>query len=152
MNRVAKNIGVYIIILVLVMGVTWIYQGNQGAQIKEVEFSDFVTYVQKNQVEELTIVRPKLLGTLRTGEIITTYAPSDIELMLLSEKYIFPQIEAGTLVLTSEKPSNSSWILSLLPTLVMVLIFVLFWFVFMQQGQGGGKGVMSFGKSRAKAP
>lgn len=150
MNRVAKNIGVYIIILVLVMGVTWIYQGNQGAQIKEVEFSDFVTYVQKNQVEELTIVRPKLLGTLRSGEIITTYAPSDIELMLLSEKYIFPQIEAGTLVLTSEKPSNSSWILSLLPTLVMVLIFVLFWFVFMQQGQGGGKGVMSFGKSRAK--
>ena len=32
----------------------------------------------------------------------------------------------------------------------MVLIFVLFWFLFMQQGQGGGKGVMSFGKSRAR--
>jgi cell division protease FtsH len=32
----------------------------------------------------------------------------------------------------------------------MILIFILFWFVFMQQGQGGGKGVMSFGKSRAK--
>ncbi len=150
MNRVAKNIGVYIIILVLVMGVTWVYQGNQGPQVKEVEFSEFVTYVQKNQVEELTIVRPKLLGTLRSGEVVTTYAPSDIELMLLSEKYIFPQMEAGTLVLTSEKPSNSSWIISLLPTLVMILIFVLFWFVFMQQGQGGGKGVMSFGKSRAK--
>jgi len=150
LNRVAKNIGVYIIILVLVMGVTWVYQGNQGTQVKEVEFSDFVTYVQKKQVEELTIVRPKLIGTLRSGEVVTTYAPSDIELMLLSEKHIFPQIEEGTLVVTSEKPSNSSWILSLLPTLVMILIFVLFWFVFMQQGQGGGKGVMSFGKSRAK--
>lgn len=44
MNRFAKNIGVYIIILVVVMAVTWIYQGSQGPQVKEVEFSEFVTY------------------------------------------------------------------------------------------------------------
>ncbi len=150
MNRIAKNIGVYIIILALVMGITWVYQGNQGSQIKEVEFSEFVTYIQRNQIEELTIIESSLLGTLKSGEKVSAYAPTAVELMLLSEKYIFPQMEAGTLVLTSEKPSSTSWILSLLPTVVMVLIFVLFWFVFMQQGQGGGKGVMSFGKSRAK--
>ncbi len=150
MNRFAKNIGVYIIILVVVMAVTWIYQGSQGPQVKEVEFSEFVTYIQKNQIEELTIVETSLLGTLKSGEKVSAYAPSAVELMLLSEKYIFPQIENGTLVLTSEKPSSASWILSLLPTAVMILIFVLFWFVFMQQGQGGGKGVMSFGKSRAR--
>jgi cell division protease FtsH len=150
LNRIAKNIGVYIIILALVMGITWVYQGNQGPQVKQVEFSEFVTYIQKNQVEELTIVETSLLGTLKSGEKVNAYAPTAVELMLLSEKYIFPQMEAGTLVLTSEKPSSASWIISLLPTAVMILIFVLFWFVFMQQGQGGGKGVMSFGKSRAK--
>ncbi|MGI6733827.1 MAG: ATP-dependent zinc metalloprotease FtsH [Anaerovoracaceae bacterium] len=150
MNRIAKNIGVYIIILVLVMAITWVYQGNQGPQIKEVEFSDFVRYIQNKQVKELTIIETSLLGTLKSGEKVSAYAPSAVELMLLSEKHIFPQIEEGTLVLTSEKPSSTSWILSILPTAVMILIFVLFWFVFMQQGQGGGKGVMSFGKSRAK--
>lgn len=150
MNRIAKNIGVYIIILVLVMGITWVYQGNQGAQIKEIEFSEFVTYVQRNQIEEMTIIESRLIGTLKSGEKVNAYAPTAVELMLLSEKYIFPQMEAGTLVLTSEKPSSTSWILSFLPTVIMVLIFVIFFFVFMQQGQGGGKGVMAFGKSRAK--
>jgi cell division protease FtsH len=135
LNRIAKNIGVYIIILVLVMAITWVYQGNQGPQIKEVEFSDFVRYIQNKQVKELTIIETSLLGTLKSGEKVSAYAPSAVELMLLSEKHIFPQIEEGTLVLTSEKPSSTSWILSILPTAVMILIFVLFWFVFMHQVQ-----------------
>lgn len=150
MNKVIKNLGIYIIIFALVMGIAWVYQGNQEQKVKPVEFSEFVNYIQTRQVEELTIIETSLTGTLKSGEKISTYAPTTIELMLLSEKYIFPQIEEGNLVLTSEKPSSSSWIISLLPTIVMILIFILFWFVFMQQGQGGGKGVMSFGKSRAK--
>jgi cell division protease FtsH len=150
LNRIAKNLGIYIIIFALVLGFAWLYQGNQSQQILEVEFSEFVNSLQTHQVEELTITDSRLQGTLKSGEKISTYAPSAVELMLLSEKYIFPQIEAGSLVLTSEKPSSSSWIISLLPTIVMILIFILFWFVFMQQGQGGGKGVMSFGKSRAR--
>ncbi|NLB41728.1 MAG: ATP-dependent zinc metalloprotease FtsH, partial [Clostridiales bacterium] len=32
----------------------------------------------------------------------------------------------------------------------MIIIFIIFWFVFMQQAQGGGNKVMSFGKSRAR--
>ncbi len=150
MNRFAKNIGVYIIILVLVMGVTYLYQGNQGTPVKEVEFSEFVSNIQKGQIKTLTIVDYKLTGTTGTGDKISTYAPSAVELMLLSERHIFPQIETGNLVLTSQKPSSASWILSLLPTLFMVLIFIVFFFVIMQQGQGGGKGVMAFGKSRAR--
>lgn len=150
MNRIAKNIGVYIIILALVMGITWVYQGNQGAQIKEIQFSEFVTYVQKNQVKELSIKESKLTATLRSGEKVNAYAPTAVELMLLSERYIFPQMEAGTLSVPSEKPSGGSWLITLLPTLVMISIFLIFIFVFMQQGQGGGKGVMAFGKSRAK--
>jgi cell division protease FtsH len=39
-----------------------------------------------------------------------------------------------------------------LPTILLILLFVAFWFMFMQQSQGGGgnRGVMNFGKSRAK--
>lgn len=150
MNRMAKNLGIYLVIFALVLGFAWFYQGNQTQPVKEVEFSEFVNRLQTHQVEELTITETRLQGTLKSGDKISTYAPSSVELMLLSENYVFPQIEEGNLVLTSEKPSSSSWIISLLPTIVMVLIFILFWFVFMQQGQGGGKGVMSFGKSRAK--
>ena len=118
--------------------------------MEPVEFSEFVNQLRIRQVKELTIIDTSFVGTLRNGDKISTFAPSRIEMELLSEKYVFPQIEEGVLVLTSEKPSSTSWLISLLPTIVMILIFVLFWFVFMQQGQGGGKGVMSFGKSKAR--
>ena len=150
MNKLVKNVGIYIIIFAVVMGLAWFYSGNEASAPKSVEFSDFVTYMQKEQVVELTIVNTHLTGTLKNGNKISSYAPDSLNLMMLTEKYIFPQAEQGTLTIVSKKPSSSSWIISLLPPIVMVLIFIFFWYLMMQQGQGGGKGVMAFGKSRAK--
>ena len=150
MNKLVKNVGIYIIIFAVVMGLAWFYSGNEASAPKSVEFSDFVTYMQKEQVVELTIVNTHLTGTLKNGNKISSYAPDSLNLMMLTEKYIFPQAEQGTLTIVNKKPSSSSWIISLLPTIVMVLIFIFFWYLMMQQGQGGGKGVMAFGKSRAK--
>ncbi|HBM80500.1 MAG TPA: cell division protein FtsH, partial [Clostridiaceae bacterium] len=43
------------------------------------------------------------------------------------------------------------WV-TMLPTVVLVIFIIAFWFIFWQQSQsgGGGRGVMSFGKSRAR--
>ena len=47
--------------------------------------------------------------------------------------------------------SSPPWWISILPTLGLIVIFVLFWVFFLQQSQGGGGNkVMSFGKSRAR--
>jgi cell division protease FtsH len=48
------------------------------------------------------------------------------------------------------KPARSSVILSLLTYVLPFLIFIGFWIFLMNQVQGGGSKVMSFGKSRAK--
>ncbi|NMA95243.1 MAG: ATP-dependent metallopeptidase FtsH/Yme1/Tma family protein, partial [Clostridiales bacterium] len=47
---------------------------------------------------------------------------------------------------TAEAP----WWASIIPFLVLMVLMVVFWFVFLQQAQGGGNRVMSFGKSRAR--
>lgn len=151
MNRVLKSLSIYIIIFAIVLGVAWFYQGqNPTQEIKPVSFSDFVTELQKERIDTISVVETKLTATLKNGDIITAFAPSIVEISILDEKYIIPQIEAGTLEQTSEPPVKESWLLSMLPTIVMILLFVVFWFVFMQQGQGGGSKVMSFGRSRAK--
>jgi cell division protease FtsH len=49
-----------------------------------------------------------------------------------------------------QPPAEPPWWLNLLPFAVIIILFVVFWFVFMQQAQGGGNRVMAFGKSRAK--
>lgn len=46
---------------------------------------------------------------------------------------------------------TAPWWISILPTIGLVIIFVLFWVFFLQQSQGGGGNrVLSFGKSRAR--
>ncbi|WP_032540895.1 ATP-dependent zinc metalloprotease FtsH, partial [Clostridioides difficile] len=47
------------------------------------------------------------------------------------------------------KPSTP-WFVEMLPTLLLIFFMVIIWFVFMNQSQGGGGKVMSFGKSKAK--
>jgi len=49
-----------------------------------------------------------------------------------------------------EKKSTPPWWLEMLPMIAMVVLFVFFWIFFVQQSQGGGNRVMSFGKSRAR--
>ncbi len=61
-------------------------------------------------------------------------------------------IEKGLLDdVTYPQEATIPWWLSILPTLVIVALFVLFWVFFIQQSQGGGGNrVMSFGKSKAR--
>ncbi len=150
MNRVFKNLGIYIVIFGLVLAMAWFYQGTPEQEVEEVDFSDFATQLKNEKVEELSINDRIMSGTLKNGDKIIAYAPSILEINILNEQYIFPQIEAGSLTVNSDEPKTTPWIVTLLPTIIMVAILIVFWFVFMNQGQGGGGKVMSFGKSRAK--
>ena len=150
LNRVVKNLGIYIVIFGLVLAMAWVYQGTPEQEVKEVDFSNFATQLKNERVEQLTINDRTMTGTLKNGDKIVTYAPSVLEINMLNEQYIFPQMEEGKITVNSDEPKTTPWIVSLLPTILMVVILIIFWFVFMNQGQGGGGKVMSFGKSRAK--
>ncbi len=149
-KRVFKNLGIYIVIFGLVLAMAWFYQGTPEQEVKEVDYSNFATQLKNEKIEELTINERIMTGTLKNGDKIVTYAPSILDINMLNEQYIYPQMEEGTLTLKSDKPKETPWIVTLLPTIIMVVILIVFWFVFMNQGQGGGGKVMSFGKSRAK--
>lgn len=150
LNRVVKNLGIYVVIFGLVLAMAWFYQGTPEQEVKEVDFSEFATQLKNERVESLTINDRTMTGTLKNGDKIVAYAPSVLEINMLNEQYIFPQMEDGTIKVNSDEPKTTPWIVSLLPTIIMVVILIIFWFVFMNQGQGGGGKVMSFGKSRAK--
>ncbi|WP_454960162.1 ATP-dependent zinc metalloprotease FtsH, partial [Filifactor alocis] len=65
-------------------------------------------------------------------------------------KEILEQTHQGVLKSKVKEPTQTHWILDLLPMVMLILIIVAFWFIFVQQAQGGGSKVMGFGKSRAK--
>ena len=61
------------------------------------------------------------------------------------------KISQGKIKFGIDPPKQAPWWITILPTVGLILILILFGVFFLQQSQGGGGNrVMSFGKSRAK--
>jgi cell division protease FtsH len=147
----SKNIGIYLVIFGLVLAMAWFYNKSPQEEIKDVDFSKFTTYVAKEQLTEIYINTNDMLlvGTLKDKTKVQTFASSILEIEWLNETYVYPQIEKGTIV-KNEGPQTTPWYVSILPTaIMMVLLLVFFWFMVMNQGGANNK-AMSFGKSRAR--
>ena len=112
-------------------------------------YSDFQQKWINDQVESINVNSDKMTieVTTRDENKYTVYAPSSM-IDFLNEQYPKDDIKIEYVA-----PSNSSIWVSLLPTIMIIILFVVFIFFFTQQSQGGGssgRGVMNFGKSKAK--
>src|SRR5665648_791992 len=151
LKKFTKNMGIYLMIFIMVLAMAWFYQGTPKETISEVTFSQFVGNLQKEQVKSLNVTDRTINATLKSGEKIITYAPSVLEVGMLDDTYIFPQMKEGKITYSSDEPKITPWYISMLPTIIMILALVLFWFIIMNQGGAGGCGkVMQFGKSKAR--
>lgn len=152
MKRFTKNIIIYVIIFAVVLVAATAYRGmndSQAVQVREVPLSQFVQYLQNEAISEINVTDTRLTGKLSETETVYAYANSVVELSIISEQYIFPQIEAGTLTYETDEPNNTgSVILSILPSLFAAgaIIFLIY---FMMSQNGNGK-AFQFAKSRAK--
>ena len=52
--------------------------------------------------------------------------------------------------ITTKLPAQAAWWVEWVPLLITMLLFGALWYFLMRQQTGGGKGMMSFGKSRAR--
>ncbi|WP_459195880.1 ATP-dependent zinc metalloprotease FtsH [Wukongibacter baidiensis] len=152
MRKFFRGASFYILIFIIILMIVQFYT-KQPEQVKDLPFSELTTNLENNNVAEMTLTNNRVKGTLKVegaeGVDFTSYIPEAINTETFTQNYIFPAIKNG-LKLTGEPPAGTPWFIDILPSVFMVLIFVVFWFVFMQQSQGGGSRVMSFGKSKAK--
>ena len=145
----AKNIGIYAVIFGLVLAMVWFYNSGTKEDQKEVKTSTMIKYLKEDEVENINVTETKLTAKLRSGDKVYAYVNSAVDLSYIYDSYIMPQVDSGKLKLESDEPKKESIWLSLLPTLIMIGIMVVFFILIMNQSGGGGK-AMSFGKSRAK--
>ncbi|MBQ8590509.1 MAG: ATP-dependent zinc metalloprotease FtsH [Firmicutes bacterium] len=137
----------------MVAGMAYFYKDVQpDPEVRSVDFSRFIEELEAGKIKKLRMDYSSLnvVGELEDESYMSAYAPSTMELMLISEQYAFPQMKDGQMEMESIKPSSWDWLFNLLPTLLMIGFMVFFWMSFMGNGGGGGKGVMNFGKSRAR--
>ena len=149
------GIGLYIILFAAILFGIWLFQNSgllgQQAQVKEIGFSEMVEALKYEKVQSISVSESnrRYEGQMKDSSYFISYAPTAYDMAIVSEQYLVPQSEGGKLTVESIKPSAWSGLLSWIPTLLLIGIMIFFWTSFMGSG-GGNKGMMNFGKSKAK--
>ncbi|GAB2659292.1 ATP-dependent zinc metalloprotease FtsH [Arenimonas aestuarii] len=144
MNDLAKNLLLWLVIAVVLMAVFNSFS-TPGAATSELSYNQFIEEVKSGRVSEVNIAEDQIsvTGKRTDNSVFTTAAPDDSRLL--------DTLFENNVEITQEKPQPRSLLLSILFNLLPVALIIGFWFFMMRQmQQGGGKGAMSFGKSRAK--
>jgi len=134
----------------LVVILAWLFQAGQRTEVRVVNFSDVVVHLRNQEVTDMNVTDRTITATLTSDARIIAFIPEGASLAHISERYIMPQVEAGRLTYSSHRPTGTPWYLTMLPTIVLIVAFGLFWYFVINQGGAGGGKVMAFGKSRAK--
>ena len=144
MNNFGKNIAVWVVISLVLIAIFNVFQGSSSReQSNVIAYSDFLARVNAGEVREVNIQGDKISGASSNGTPFFSYVPKEEELATkLSEK----GIKVSSVPLESGMPGILSVLISWFP----MLLFIGVWIFFMKQMQGGSKGAMGFGKSKAK--
>lgn len=119
-----------------------------GGKSDTISYSSFQQKWKSNEITSIYVRQDDMTieGVMNNNQKFTTYAPESMITSLVNEN------PKNDVKIEFEKPSNSGAWLSIIPTVLMVVLFLVLLFVMTQQSQGGGggRGVMNFGKNRAK--
>ena len=142
MNKFFKNVTLYLLVIIALIWMFDTYSGGTAPKKDEISYTNFVRYVQAEEVQQVTIVENTITGKLKDGREFTTVAPSDTD--------IVKKLEAKNVEIKAELPPQQPWWMGLLTSLLPMLIIVGIWFMMMNNAGGGGGKVFQFGKSRAR--
>src|SRR5690349_4874083 len=123
---------------------------SDSGQSNKPNFQQFIQQVDSGQVQSVVMSTKdnSLDVTTNSGEKYQTGYPMNYEPILTTK--LLKEAQAHQLRSFDVKPARSSVLLSLLTYVLPFILFFGLWIFLMNQVQGGGSKVMSFGKSRAK--
>ncbi len=113
---------------------------------KEMSYSDFIQNVERGSVSEVKMEGRVISGNTLDGKHFTTYSPET------DNRALVGTLLDNTVKIVGEPPKQQSLLVQLFISSFPILLIVGIWVYFMRQmqGGGGGRGAMSFGKSKAK--
>ncbi len=143
MNDIAKNIILWVVIAVILMTVFNNF-GQQRPTSQPIEYSQFITDVRSGNVKSVEIEGRTIVGTREDGNRFMTYAPDDPGLLA--------DLLNNNVRVVAKPPESQGLLTQIFISWFPMLLLIGVWIFFMRQmqGGGGGRGAMSFGKSRAR--
>ena len=147
MKKNSSSAMLLIALVVIVGGLIAIF--NQSSKLETIPFSQFQEQWSNKELKNIKVNEEKMSieGKTNDNKSFITFAPSEVVASLIE------QGQQGDVRIEFSQPSNTSAWLSIIPIVILIVLVMVFIFIFTQQSQGGGgggRGVMNFGKSRAK--
>jgi cell division protease FtsH len=138
-----KNVLLWVVIAVVLMSVFNNF-GSRKSVDSTMSYSQFITAVNEGQVKSVVIDGQAVRGMLSTGEKFTTYNPED--------PHLVDDLLKNHVEIKAQPPESQSLLMQIFISWFPMLLLVAVWIFFMRQMQGGagGRGAMSFGKSKAR--
>jgi cell division protease FtsH len=145
LNDMVKNLLLWLIIAVVLVSVFSNF-GPQRPASEKVSYSQFLKDVDQGLVNSVTIEDDKIIkGVTQNNQRFVTYMP-------LSDNALLGQLLKYNVDVNGQEKPQESFFLHLFINWFPMLLLIGVWVFFMRQmqGGGGGRGAMSFGRSRAR--
>ena len=141
----AKNLILWLVIAVVLMSVFQNFNQGGGDET-QISYPVFIESVRSGQVRDVSVDTTGVIkGVKRSGEQFSTVIPGGYDRDLINDL-----VKSGVNA-SGKLPEKQSLLTSILISWFPMLLLIGVWIFFMRQMQGGGgKGAMSFGKSKAK--
>jgi len=138
-----KNVAIWIVIAVLLMSVFSNFSPEQN-NTTNIDYSDFLHRVRAGDVRKIVIENRSIRGIDNTNQPFVTYMPID-------DPGLMNDLLNNNVTVEGKPPEERSLLMQIFISWFPIILFIGVWVFFMRQMQGGGgRGAMSFGKSRAR--
>ena len=141
----AKNLILWLVIAVVLMAVFESFSPGESSR-PQTDYTTFLKEANQGMIREVKIdsAKNEIRGVKRSGENFVTYIP------YFDDQLVSDLVKQDVRVL-GEPPAEQSMLASIFISWFPMLLLIGVWIFFMRQMQGGGgKGAMSFGKSKAR--
>ena len=153
MSKVVKNLGLYLVLVLVVVTMvnTFLTPEEVQKQYDEISYSQFLKDLDAGNIRILQIRNntvpgesssATIQGELHSGQRFLTYG---LDVAGLADK-----AASKGIMVTIEAPQKNTWVVSLMTSLFPTLLLIGVWVYFLNNMQGGGGRIMAFGRSKAK--
>lgn len=139
-----KNLFIWVIIVVVLVSLFSNFGPHQpGTQA--LSYSQFLKDVDQGNIAAVTIEERTISGFTQNNQPFTTYIPLD-------DRYLLPDLIKKNVDVTGKPKEQPGFLMHIFVNWFPMLLFIGVWIFFLRQmqGGGGGRGAMSFGRSRAR--
>ena len=138
MKKISKNVGMYIVLIVLVVSLVNVFLGpdsnQKSSQTNVMPYSAMLNEVNNGNVARVRIDHEQLTGTLKSGGEFKTF--------ILDASTLPSILAAKGVEVEVVPPPKNSWLTALLTSLLPTLLLIGVWIYFIYNMQGGGSKVM----------